>query len=228
MADRGIRAVKAQIIFFYDPDTVGRRECGADQILEKGFIRKVKITTAGGDQVALYIQLQCKIRQADILLHFVGQMEKEGIAGDIPHHVDAVIFQIVLCKKVDQRHNDAEHDRDDDHGDGDKFVSEFFRHGSFLFLCRFCLCFLFLFFADGTSVFYLQMISHSADGLDMDVGTDTGQLFAQKAHVNFHVIFHGIGIVAPYPRKEYLLGKIAVAGLEQEAHDIKFLCRQAD
>ena len=83
MADRGIRAVKAQIIFFYDPDTVGRRECGADQILEKGFIGKVKITTAGGDQVALYIQLQCKIRQADILLHFVGQMEKEGIAASV-------------------------------------------------------------------------------------------------------------------------------------------------
>lgn len=50
------------------------------------------------------------------------------MAGNILHHIDAVSFQIHLCKKIDQEHNDAEHNRYNAHGDGHKLTAEFFGH----------------------------------------------------------------------------------------------------
>lgn len=48
LADGGIGAVKAEMIFFYDPDAAGGRKGGADQVFEKRFVGQVIISSAEG------------------------------------------------------------------------------------------------------------------------------------------------------------------------------------
>ena len=117
------------------------------------------------------------------------------MAGNILHHIDAVSFQIHLCKKIDQEHNDAEHNRYNAHGDGHKLTAEFFGH-IYLYagavFCEGCesnfkfgstISSLWLrhtltveksAYQCDFSTFYLQMVAHFTDSRDMDVGFYTG------------------------------------------------------
>lgn len=69
---------------------------------------------------------------------------------------------------------------------------------------------------------HLQMISHSADGFNPDIGANACQLLAQEPYINLNVIFHSVRVISPYPGKNHFFGEIAAAGLEQEPHNVKF------
>ena len=71
------------------------------------------------------------------------------------------------------------------------------------------------------------MIAQFPDCLDSDVGADAGQLLAQEAHIDLHVIFHRVGVITPHPGQDGLFGEVALPGLEQTAHHVKFLGGQA-
>ena len=70
------------------------------------------------------------------------------------------------------------------------------------------------------------MIAQTPDGLNADIAADAGQLFPQKAHVNLHMVFHGLRIIAPNSCKDHFLRKITGARLEQIPHYVKLPGRE--
>ena len=52
----------------------------------------------------------------------------------------------------------------------------------------------------------LQLVAQAAGGGDGHIGADAGQLFPQKADVDLHIVFHGIGIIAPDLGQNHFLG----------------------
>ena len=67
------------------------------------------------------------------------------------------------------------------------------------------------------------MVSQPPRSLNAHVGADGGELFAQKAHIDLHMVFHGVGIKAPHAREQNFFGEIVVAGLQQKTHYVKLL-----
>ena len=68
----------------------------------------------------------------------------------------------------------------------------------------------------------LQMIAHTAQCDDFDVGANALQLLAQKAYIDLYMVFYGIGVVTPDTGENGFLGKVAFACLHEPAHYVKF------
>ena len=72
------------------------------------------------------------------------------------------------------------------------------------------------------------MITKPPHRFDAQIGADGLELFPQEAHIDLHMVFHRVGVIAPDPLQEGLLGDIAAPGLQQKPHHVKFPGGQAD
>ena len=75
---------------------------------------------------------------------------------------------------------------------------------------------------------YLKVIPHAANGYDREIGSYASKFFAQKADVDFHMIFHCVGFQPPYAGEDLFFGEDLVARLKQQTHDLKLTGGQTD
>ena len=124
----GVFAEKPEVVLSYDANGGVGRKGGVNEIFQKVFVGKIIISASRCNEIPSHAQLEGKVRETHIPLHFVGKMGQEGTICNVLHHIDAVAFQILFCKNVEHGHNDAEHDCHDAHDNHNEFGAELSGH----------------------------------------------------------------------------------------------------
>ena len=66
------------------------------------------------------------------------------------------------------------------------------------------------------------MVAKTSDGNDLHIRTDAAKLLAEDRHIDLHMVFHCIGVIAPDPGQDQLLAEDPLPVLHQQPHHVKF------
>ena len=61
------------------------------------------------------------------------------------------------------------------------------------------------------------MVAESTDGYNIKMEANTGKFF-EETHIDFHVVFHSIGVIAQHSGKNDSVGSVAVLCLQKKTH----------
>ena len=101
-----------------------------NQLLQEIFVREVVITAVGGENLAVFVDLEHAVGEVDAVRCLVEPGELEGTGGERVHHVAALFHEALPREMVDQADHAPEQERQQRHDDGDELDAKPFQHTS--------------------------------------------------------------------------------------------------